>query len=101
MFFDQLDPYFLSALTLLVLASIVSLHFLLFREYFKQDHLQSKRLQDLEKLVALELIRSKNMDIQNKQLERIKSRTQAQLDLIQLQVEAMKTHENPQPKKPN
>jgi hypothetical protein len=88
-----LDSYFLSGLTLLVLVSIGLLHFLLFREYVKQEQLQSQRLQDLEKLVTAELFRSKSMDYQNQKLDQIKAKTQEQLDLIKLQVDAMKSAE--------
>ncbi|WP_075350228.1 hypothetical protein [Algoriphagus marinus] len=88
-----LETYFLSGLTLLVLVSIGLLHFLLFREYFKQEKLQSKRLQDLENLVIAELFRSKAMSIQNRSLDQIKAKTQEQLDLIKHQVDAMKSME--------
>lgn len=88
-----LETYFLSGLTLLVLVSIGLLHFLLFREYFKQEKLQSKRLQDLENLVIAELFRSKSMSIQNRSLDQITAKTQEQLDLIKHQVDAMKSME--------
>ncbi|MDG1276426.1 MAG: hypothetical protein P8O16_04040 [Algoriphagus sp.] len=88
-----LETYFLNGLTLLVLVSIGLLHFLLFREYSKQEKLQSKRLQDLENLVTAELFRSKSMSIQNRSLNQIKAKTQEQLELIKLQVDAMKSME--------
>jgi hypothetical protein len=88
-----LETYFLNGLTLLVLVSIGLLHFLLFREYSKQEKLQSKRLQDLENLVTAELFRSKSMSIQNRSLDQIKAKTQEQLDLIKHQVDAMKSLE--------
>jgi len=88
-----LETYFLNGLTLLVLVSIGLLHFLLFREYFKHETLHLKRLQDLENLVTAELFRSRSMNLQNHKLDQIKSKTQEQLDLIKLQVEAMKSFE--------
>jgi hypothetical protein len=88
-----LETYFLNGLTLLVLVSMGLLHFLLFREYSKQEKLQSKRLQDLENLVTAELFRSKSMSIQNRSLDQIKAKTQEQLDLIKHQVDAMKSLE--------
>lgn len=94
MLLSLLDSYFLSGLTLLVLVSIGLLHFLLFWEYAKQEKLQTKRLQDLENLVRTELLRSKSMNHQNQKLVQINSKTEEQLDLIKLQVEAMKTMES-------
>ena len=89
----QLETYFLNVLTLLVLVSIILLHFLLFREYAKQEKLQSKRIQELENLVISELFRTRSMNLQNQNLDQIKAETQAQLDLIKLQVNAMKSSE--------
>jgi hypothetical protein len=72
-----------------VVISLVSLHFLLFREYSVQERIQRKRLKDLEKLVLKEVERSENLSEGNKSLNEIKGRTQEQLNIIKLQVEAM------------
>lgn len=80
----------LGILVLLVLGSIALLHFLLFREYIRQDCIQSKRLQDMEGLVQTEIKRSQGLSIQVGKLSQIKEKTQEQLDLIKLQVEAVK-----------
>jgi len=86
--------YFLSALTLVVLASIGMLHFLLFREYLKQEKLQLQHLKDLERLVNLELTRSRTMNSQNQRLDKIKTKTEEQLEVIKLQIGSMKTRED-------
>lgn len=93
MFLVLSEPYFLSVLTLLVLVSVGFLHFLLFREYAKQDKLQSKRLQDLENLVLVELFRSKSMNLQNQKLDELNTKTQEQLEIVKLQVNALKKSE--------
>lgn len=79
----------LSILIFSVVISLVSLHYLLFREYSVQEKIQRKRLKDLEKLVLKEVERSENLSSGNKSLNEIKGRTQDQLNIIKLQVEAM------------
>lgn len=79
----------LSILIFSVVISLVSLHYLLFREYSFQEKIQRKRLNDLEKLVLKEVERSGNLSAGNKSLNEIKGRTQDQLNIIKLQVEAM------------
>lgn len=81
-------------LVLLVLVAIAILHILLFREYMHQDKIQKERLKAMEKLVNSELFRSKSLTIQVKKLASIKERTQDQLDLIKLEVEAIKLNED-------
>jgi hypothetical protein len=72
------------------LGSIALLHYLLFREYIRQDRIQSKRLKEMEGLVQTEIKRSQGLSNQVGQLSQIKEKTQNQLDLIKLQVEAVK-----------
>ncbi|SFA71653.1 hypothetical protein SAMN04489723_10125 [Algoriphagus aquimarinus] len=84
------ENHLLGILVLLVLGSIALLHYLLFREYIHQDKLQSKRLKDMEGLVQTEIKRSLSLSNQVGELSQIKQKTQEQLDLIKLQVEAVK-----------
>ncbi|SFT72338.1 hypothetical protein SAMN04489724_1830 [Algoriphagus locisalis] len=84
------ENYLLGILVLLVLGSIGLLHYLLFREYVRQDKIQSKRLREMEGLVKNEIKRSQGLSIQVGELSQIKEKTQEQLDLIKLQVEAVK-----------
>ena len=88
-------------LVLLVLVAIAILHILLFREYLYQDKIQKERLKAMEKLVNSELFRSKSLTIQVDKLASIKERTQDQLDLIKLELEAIKLNEDPKLGKKN
>lgn len=73
-----------------VFVGVLILHFLLFKEYRSQEKLQRIRLADLQKMVESELERSKkfagNVDFLHVQRES----TQDKLDLIKLQIEALK-----------
>lgn len=89
MVFSTFENYLLSILVLLVLGSILLLHFLLFREYIFQERIQSKRLKKMEDLVQTEIQRSKGLNDQDGKLSQIKEKTQDQLDLIKLQVESI------------
>ena len=71
------------------MGSIALLHLLLFREYFRQDRIQSKRLQEMEGLVQTEIQRSHGLSNEVGNLSRIKEKTQEQLDLIKLQLDAI------------
>ncbi|WBL42296.1 hypothetical protein PBT90_16290 [Algoriphagus halophytocola] len=83
----------------LVLGSIALLHFLLFKEYIRQDKIQTKRLKEMESLVQTEILRSKGLNSQVGKLTEIKEKTQQQLDLIKLQVQSIKADEgNPKKK---
>lgn len=84
------DNHLQGILVLLVLGSIALLHYLLFREYVRQDKIQSKRLIEMEGLVKKEIKRSQGLSNQVGELSQIKEKTQEQLDLIKLQVEAVK-----------
>lgn len=83
----------LGILVPLVLGSIALLHYLLFREYLRQDKIQSKRLKEMENLVQMEIKRSKGLNSQVGKLAAIKEKTQEQLDLIKLQVHSIKADE--------
>ena len=50
----------------------------------------------MERLVTIEVNRSKALGYQNDKLDKIKSRTQEQLEVIKLQVEALKSKEKDQ-----
>ena len=84
------ENHLLGILVLLVLGSIVLLHYLLVREYIRQDKIQRKRLVEMECLVQKEIRRSQGLSNQVGELSQIKEKTQDQLDLIKLQVEAVK-----------
>lgn len=91
----------LSILVLLVLSSILGLHVLLFQEYIKHERIHGKRLRELERLVKIELGRSQVVGNQIELLDRIKSQTADKLELIKLQVAAMKAKEKEEEKKGN
>lgn len=83
------ENHLLGILVLLVLGSIALLHYLLFREYVRQDKIQSKRLVEMEGLVKSEIRRSQGLSNQVGELSKIKEKTQTQLDLIKLQVKSI------------
>lgn len=87
------DHFILTFLTVFVLASILGLHYLLFKEYRREEKIQTRRLQDMEHLVTIEVNRSKALSYQNDKLSEIKSKTQERLEVIKLQVEALKNKE--------
>ncbi|RAI95415.1 hypothetical protein [Algoriphagus yeomjeoni] len=89
MFLSIFEDNVLGILVLLVLGSIALLHYLLFKEYTMQDKLQNKRLEEMEGLVQHEIRRSQGLSNQVGELTQIKEKTQEQLDLIKLQVEAI------------
>lgn len=80
-------------LALAVVLGVITLHLLIFREYQKGDQLHRSRIADLQRLVELELERSRHYSGQVDFLAQQKDKTQDQLDLIKLQVEAMKKGE--------
>lgn len=86
------ENHLLSILVLSVLGSIALLHYLLFREYMRQDKTQSKCLQEMECLVQHELKRSQGLNDHVSKLSHIKQKTQEQLDLIKLQVKAIEKY---------
>jgi len=76
-----------------VVLGVIGLHFLIFREYQKEDKLHHSRIAGMQQLVELELERSRYFSAQVDFLAKQKDHTQDQLDLIKLQVEAMKKGE--------
>jgi hypothetical protein len=93
MIYSILENGGLVILAFTVVFGVLFLHFLLFREYQKQDKFHQARIADLQRLVALELERSGHFSDQVDFLGKQKELTQDQLELIKLQVEAMKKGE--------
>lgn len=93
MIYSILENGGLVILAFAVVFGVLFLHFLLFREYQKQDKFHQARIADLQRLVALELERSGHFSDQVDFLGKQKKLTQDQLELIKLQVEAMKKGE--------
>lgn len=83
------EPFYSKLLIFLVLGSILGIHILLFREYVRQEKVQRKRLNDLEKIVQIEIKKSGQLLQGNLSLSELKSKTQEKLDLIKLQLEAL------------
>ncbi|MFC5193563.1 hypothetical protein ACFPIK_17450 [Algoriphagus aquatilis] len=80
-------------LFLVVLLGVITLHFLISRGYQKENKMHYSRIADLQRLVEMELERSRYFSDQVDFLAKQKDHTQDQLDLIRLQVEAMKKGE--------
>lgn len=80
----------LGILAILVVLGVVLLHYLLFKEYLRQEKIQVKRIKDLEKLVNIEIYRSRTLSGDINHLHEIKSKTDEKLEIIKLQVEGMK-----------
>lgn len=83
-------------LAILVVGSLILLHYLLFKEYARQEKIQIQRLKDFEKLVNLEINRSQSLSGSSGQLREIKEKTDEKLEVIKLQVEGMKVRESKQ-----
>ena len=79
----------LGLLAILVIGSLFLLHFLLFREYSRQEKLQIQRLKDFENLVNQEIHRSQSLSRSVDQLQEIKTNTDEKLEVIKLQVEGL------------
>ena len=84
---------FFGFLAILVIGSLLLLHYLLFREYSRQEKIQSQRLKDFENLVKQEIHRSQSLSNSVFQLKEIKTKTDEKLEVIKLQVEGMKGRE--------
>lgn len=80
-------------LSFAVMLGVIALHFLILSEYQKEDKIYRRRIVGLQRLVEMELERSRHLSDQVDFLTKQKDRTQDQLDLIRLQVEAMKKGE--------
>jgi hypothetical protein len=81
-------------LAILVVGSLILLHYLLFREYVHQEKIQIQRLQDFEKLVNLEIHRSQLLSNSVIRLQEMKENTDEKLEVIKLQVESIKVNQN-------
>ena len=79
----------LGLLAILVIGSLFLLHFLLFREYSRQEKLQIQRIKDFENLVNQEIHRSQSLSRSVDQLQEIKTNTDEKLEVIKLQVEGL------------
>lgn len=80
---------FLGLLTILVVGSLILLHYLLFKEYALQKKIQIQRLKDFEKLVNMEINRSQSLSNSVSKLQEMKEKTDEKLEVIKLQVEAI------------
>ena len=80
---------FLGLLTILVVGSLILLHYLLFKEYARQEKMQIQRLKDFAKLVNLEINRSQSLSNSVTKLQEMKEKTDEKLEMIKLQVEAI------------
>lgn len=83
----------LGLLTLLAFGALILLHYLLFREYAVMGKSQEKRLIEMEQLVKKEIHRSQSLSNQPLEISQLKAETDEKLELIKLQVEAMKKRE--------
>lgn len=83
------DNGILGILAILVVSSLILFHFLLFKEYSRQEKIQIQRLKDFEKLVNLEIYRSNLLSKKVGQLQKIKTKTEEKLEVIKLQIKAI------------
>lgn len=83
-----------------VLGGLVLLYFLAFGKYSRQQKIRRQRLARLEKLVTKELERSRVLSGQAAYLDRIREGTDEKLEVIKLQVAAMKKGEENSGKMP-
>lgn len=81
---------FLGLLAILVLGSLILLHYLLFKEYARQEKMQIQRLKDFEKLVNLEINRSQSLSNSVHKLQELKEKTDEKLEVLKLQVEGIR-----------
>jgi len=66
------------------------MHVLLFHEHQKLKKSQRKRMSELETLVREETAKSQNISLQTDKINQLKEKTDDQLEVIKLQVKAMK-----------
>ncbi len=76
-------------LAILVVGSLILLHYLLFKEYARQEKIQNQRLKDFQKLVNLEIHRSQSLSNSVYQLQEIKDKTDEKLEVIKIQIKAI------------
>lgn len=80
-------------LTLLALGALILMHYFLFREYAVMEKLQEKRLTEMEQLIKKEIHRSQSSSVQALEISQLKEKTDEKIELIKLQVEAMRKRE--------
>lgn len=83
----------LGLLTMLAFGALILLHYFLFREYAVMGKLQEKRLTEMEQLIKKEVHRSQSFSNQPLEISQLNAKTDEKLELIKLQVEAMKKRE--------
>lgn len=89
MLLSSVENGFFGFLAILVIGSLFLLHYLLFREYSRQEKIQSQRLKDFENLVNQEIYRSQSLSKSVGQLQKIKENTDEKLEVIKLQVKSI------------
>ena len=90
---STIDESTLVILAILVVGSVLFLHFLLFREYFRQEKINLQKLKELENQVKLEIHRSRIGHGKGKEIQDLKEKTNEKLEVIKLQVEGLKASE--------
>ncbi len=80
-------------LAILLIGSLLLLHYLLFREYVRQERIHIRRLKAFENLIVQEIHRSQSLSKSVDQLREIESKNDEKLQLVKLQVEGMKGRE--------
>jgi hypothetical protein len=93
MLLSNFDEGTLGVLAILAVGSVILLHFILFREYFRKEKFTLKKLKELENQVKLEIHRSRQNDGKEDQLSGLKNETDEKLEVVKLQVEGMKARE--------
>lgn len=93
MLVSNFENWGLGMLAILVLGSVVFLHYLLFRAYLRQEKINLRKLRELQNLVNIQINRSYSIASDSFQLQATKAETNEKLELIKLQVEAMKKRE--------
>jgi hypothetical protein len=86
---STIDESTFGILAILVVGSVLVLHFLLFREYFRQEKINLQKLKELENQVKLEIDRSRTALRKEAELQGLKEKTDEKLEVIKLQVGAM------------
>lgn len=84
----------LGILSLLIVSSLILLHFLLFREYARREKVQIQKLKDFENLVNAEIQRSFSLSKKSQLIQENETKTDEMLEIIKLQVEGMKVNQS-------
>jgi hypothetical protein len=89
----SIDNGIFGILAILLICSLLLLHYLLFREYVHQERIHIRRLKAFENLIVQEIHRSQSLSKSVEQLRETESKTDEKLQLVKLQVEGMKVRE--------